>query len=122
MKEFLFDILPLKASIGRLMVSSFLETPFFVVGCGRSGTTALGRALNEHPAILFSSNEAPFGYHVAEIGFEYHCGETRKWYQTEIAYSSLQVREHLRQPACAAPDVHLVAQPRDESSWTRDAS
>lgn len=43
---------------GRSVKSDGLEAPFFVVGCGRSGTTIVYELLCEHPDLAWFSNHA----------------------------------------------------------------
>lgn len=49
----------MKDRLGQLLTRSLLLNPIFVVGMGRSGTTALLRALGRHPLVLGARGEAP---------------------------------------------------------------
>lgn len=51
--------------ISRLITQNFFNKPIFVVGQGRSGTTALINAIGTHPQVLSVGFESPM---ISDIG------------------------------------------------------
>lgn len=96
-KNFTFSLLPLKSQIGEYLISRVLENPILIVGSGRSGTTAMARALDQHSQVMFSANEAPFGSHLAQLAFDYHNGPVKSWYKENLALPENAIRNSLRQ-------------------------
>jgi hypothetical protein len=56
-----------KDLIGRLLTHRFIDSPIFVVGANRSGTSILLRALSAHPLVWWGIGEAPLMTMVAAI-------------------------------------------------------
>lgn len=54
---------------GRLLTTSFIKRPVFVIGAGRAGTSILQRALSQHSQIVSADSESPF---IPYIGFLVH--------------------------------------------------
>jgi hypothetical protein len=54
--------------------------PLFIIGCGRSGTTALYDALNAHPNISMYGYEAPLFHHVGDILYQHTGGRFKDYY------------------------------------------
>jgi hypothetical protein len=50
----------LKDFLGQHLIDGCIDSPIFIIGMGRSGTSVLLQALGEHPAILAFPGEAPF--------------------------------------------------------------
>lgn len=50
----------IKDLLGSFLTRKCLDSPIFIVGAGRSGTSILLQALGKHPAILSFPGEAPF--------------------------------------------------------------
>ncbi|HNS49561.1 MAG TPA: sulfotransferase [Anaerolineae bacterium] len=57
----------MKALVGQLATRRFIDSPVFVVGTNRSGTSILLRALGAHPLVWGSSGEAPLMAMLAEV-------------------------------------------------------
>lgn len=93
----LYKIIPFKKTLGRRLSEYFIDSSCFVVGCGRSGTTALCKALAAHPQILMGKPEAPLHHHIGDIAFEYEYGRIKKYYNYSIKISSDQFWENLRE-------------------------
>lgn len=88
-------MIPLKQRLGEYLTRKYFGSPLFLVGCGRSGTTALAHALNEHPNLYFSANEAPVGRHVGLLAYEYNEGAVHSWYRGSIMLSDCGMRKEL---------------------------
>ena len=86
-KELIYSTIPYKEKLGYSMIKHFIHRPCFIVGCGRSGTTALALALDCHPELKFSNNEAPFGKYISACAYEYKYGNVSNWYQENIQLS-----------------------------------
>ncbi|MDH3348941.1 MAG: sulfotransferase [Desulfobulbaceae bacterium] len=55
--------------LGHILAYGYYSRPIFVIGAGRSGTTALTRALGHHPSIYALEQECPFPGHVGELSY-----------------------------------------------------
>lgn len=70
--------------VARSLIAKFYDSPIFVVGTGRSGTSVLLQALGKHPAIIAMPGEAPF---LTSVGgdtalFEY--ADNYEYYQRSL--------------------------------------
>ena len=70
----------MKSTMGRLLAARFFHRPVFVVGDGRSGTSALLQALGQHPFLFAMPGEAPF---LTSIGGMASLS-TRKYYSESL--------------------------------------
>jgi len=95
MKNFTFSLLPNKKKIGYLIAKSYLYQPVFLVGCGRSGTTALGRALGQHPAIRAANSEGALINHIGGVAGHYCCHEVSDYMVNSTALTDDSLREQL---------------------------
>lgn len=95
-KKRIYQILPFKTVLGKWLVSDFIDKPIFLVGSGRSGTTALALALNQHPYIDFSSNEAAISLPLSSMAGEYFSGENNKWQKGNVRLDESTFREQLK--------------------------
>ena len=95
-KNILFRFIPFKDSIGRYLISKFMDRPIFIVGCGRSGTTALAYALGSHPNIDCSHNEAAISLPISSIAYDYCCGDNRNWHNYCININSNDYKNTLK--------------------------
>lgn len=57
----------MKAQIGQLLTHQLIDSPIFVVGANRSGTSVLLRALSAHPHVWGTTGEAPLMTMLAAI-------------------------------------------------------
>lgn len=77
------------------MTSNLNQPNFFIVGCPKSGTSALSQYLSEHPNVFFSTPKEPF-----------------YWCQDFTASKSIHgvdsLESYLRFFSAAKPDVHLA--------------
>jgi hypothetical protein len=80
----------------RSRIDAFAESPVFIVGTVRSGTTALLNALGCHPAILTAHRDAPLLHHVGRMMWAYRFGERSGYYQNSTACASQTLRRHMR--------------------------
>jgi hypothetical protein len=94
-KDFAYSFLPYKSKIGYHIARSHLYKPIFLVGCGRSGTTALGRALGQHPAIRAATAEGALINSVGGVARHYCCHELRDYVARSTALKSDLLREYL---------------------------
>ena len=77
---------PVKALVGKLATEHVRDRPIFVVGTGRSGTTAMLNALGCHPNVRSAGGHAPF---VALVGgFAYAAAPRHPNWDTVRASSS----------------------------------
>lgn len=95
-KRFLYLLLPFKAEIGRMLAKGRIDQPVFLVGCARSGTTALGRALGMHPDILYSGREAPLINFLANVAHHYEFSDVRDYVQESTRLDRDDVLSRLR--------------------------
>jgi len=80
-KRLAFSLLPFKSAIGYTLASGRTDHPVFLVGCARSGTTALGRALGTHPEILYCAREAPLVNYLARSAYHYRFSDVCDYVQ-----------------------------------------
>jgi hypothetical protein len=64
---------------GRLLTKRFFYRPIFVIGVGRSGTTALAGGINQHPQVLGLRFEFPFLGHFSHIPYIHEYGDHQEW-------------------------------------------
>lgn len=86
LKNNLFKLIPFKSYLGKRLSDKYLESPIFVVGSGRSGTTAINDCLNQHQAVKGSRNEMPLGLHLLEMIYQASDGPVYDWYQDSLAF------------------------------------
>jgi Sulfotransferase family len=79
-----------------LNTMTFMDSPVFVVACGRSGSTALCTALGQHPNILMAGPEAPFMHRIAQMAHDYAFGKDSPYYQTSVQLDTFRFRETLK--------------------------
>jgi hypothetical protein len=91
-----YSFLPFKAHLGRLLARRFMESPIFVVGCGRSGTTVLVTALDEHSQLISGRHEAPLYRDIGSIGYRYCCSREAEYLRQTTQISADQLRHRLR--------------------------
>ena len=87
LKNNLFKLVPFKSWLGKQLSNRYLESPIFVVGSGRSGTTAINDCLSQHQAVKGSRNEIPLGLHLLEMIYQAADGPVYTWYQDSLAFS-----------------------------------
>lgn len=84
------------SSASRFITRRFFANPIFVVGSGRSGTTALCLALGNHPKIWSHWRESPLCQDVGMIAYQYSIGESANYYRettrppTEYVFDSMR--------------------------------
>jgi hypothetical protein len=86
----------MKEVIGGLVTRGFIDSPVFVVGANRSGTSVLLRALGAHPDILGSIGEAPLMVNVAAIADLVEFSEFRDYYAENMRLPKDYLYSHLR--------------------------
>ena len=96
MKELAINMLPFKEKIGKAIVSKYIDKPIFVVGCGRSGTTALGNAIGMHPNIRSTAIEAPLINHFAGVFQHYCCCDVADYVQNATQIRGDELRERIK--------------------------
>lgn len=118
----------LSRAVGSLAVRNVLEHPVFVIGCGRSGTTALCRSLGRHPEIAMAGAEAPLHQHLGTIAYEYLLGNDHEYYQRATKIERARLEDSLRRMAFQAVwgedyGLSLRASRRlvGESAWSGSA-
>lgn len=79
MKDLVFSLLPFKEKIGYWIAKPHIYQPIFLVGCGRSGTTALGRAIGHHPNIRGAFLEGALINHIGGVASHYCCHEVSEY-------------------------------------------
>lgn len=72
------------------IVSGHIEEPIFLVVFGRSGSTALFRAISEHSEILKGRKESPMVEHFGKLIYEYYFSpekeETKKYRKNTLPF------------------------------------
>lgn len=63
---------------GKLLTRKFHDNPIFVVGAGRSGTSALLNALGAHPLIFSVGGESPFLSHIGRLTYPFEFTRSRE--------------------------------------------
>jgi hypothetical protein len=83
-------------TIGKLLVSSFLENPILVVGTGRSGTSVLLQAIGEHSRIISALGESPFIPYVGALIHPFEFRHNREYHLESLATSKDYIYEQFR--------------------------
>lgn len=94
--------------------AAFLDRPIFVVACGRSGSTALCNALNEHPRVHMPEREAPLIHKIGEVAYDYACSEKAAYCHRNVDLPEADVVAELRRFAwrtVLGPAVRLSMRP-----------
>lgn len=86
----------MRALLGRLLTSRFNARPAFIVGAGRSGTTALNAALRRHPEIVSLGGEAPLLPYVGSLLGPIAFGPTKDYHADYLGLSTPYLYESLR--------------------------
>lgn len=76
--------------------ANFFEQPVFIVACGRSGSTALCNALDDHPQILMSHREALLVHYIGIMAYNYACGDDILHHQNSIAWNQEYFKRTLK--------------------------
>ena len=66
--------------LGKLLAARYFARPIFVLGAGRSGTTALTHALGKHPNVFLLERESPLLGHVGMLAYYIEPIEYREYY------------------------------------------
>lgn len=85
-KNKLFNGIPFKQKLGKVLCKHYLESPVFIVGSGRSGTTAINECINQHEHIKGSRNEVPLALHLLEMLYQSSDGPVNDWYQKSVSF------------------------------------
>ena len=80
----------------KLLTKRLFHRPIFVIGVGRSGTTALAGGINKHPQILGSRFEFPFLNHLSHIPYHYAYNANRDWLVKSLSVSQSYLDEQCR--------------------------
>ena len=88
----------MKSIMGRLLTARFFYRPVFVVGDGRSGTSALLQALGQHPLIFAVPGEAPLITSVGGMASLFECAKdsTREYYSESLKTTKPYLYQVLR--------------------------
>lgn len=81
--------------LARVRHAAFLDRPAFVVACGRSGSTALCRALGTHSQVLMPPTESPLIHTFGRTAHTYGCG-TSRYCEQHVAIPAPRLRRRLR--------------------------
>jgi len=81
-----------KKWLGFIFSKKYIDNPIFIVGCGRSGTTALCVSLNQHHKLLVQSKEGPMLSPIGNIIYDYAYGENSNYVSrsTSVNYKYLK--------------------------------
>tara|TARA_Y100000310_G_scaffold236416_1_gene239585 strand:- start:3 stop:857 length:855 start_codon:yes stop_codon:yes gene_type:complete len=88
--------MPIKKIIEYKSIQSFISAPVFVVGCGRSGTTALVKSLSQHPQVHFGLSEAAIIEHIGNVAYHYECSDIADYYHNTTHIHSDSLKNTLR--------------------------
>jgi hypothetical protein len=113
-------------SVFRLEKAEFFNNPFFIVSCGRSGSTALCLALRLHPSLLVAATEGPSVNSLGELAHDYALGEYSGYFQKASRLEPNETRRQLRRlcyTSIFGLDLGMSYDPRrwrfKESAYTR---
>ena len=67
----------------------------FIVGAGRSGTTAVCRAMNEHSRVLIAPGEGPLVNGFGRVAHQYRFGPQSEYYRSNTGMSCDRFRNDL---------------------------
>ncbi|MDM8556473.1 sulfotransferase [Desulfococcaceae bacterium HSG7] len=81
--------------LGKLLAAGYFSRPIFVVGAGRSGTTALLHALGKHPKVLLVEREAPLLGHIGRLAYYIEPNEFREYYLENLMVPKENIYYHL---------------------------
>jgi hypothetical protein len=116
-------------SVFRLEAAEFLANPVFIVSCGRSGSTALCRALNLHPSLMVATKEGPIVNALGELAFDYAVGPHSHYFQSASRLMPAETRRQIRRlcyTSIFGPDLGLSYDPKririKESAYRRGRS
>lgn len=79
----------------KIFEKKLLFSPIFVVGQGRSGTSALTRSIGSHPSVMFTEVESPL---IADLGttlYNYFNSNISSYYQEHSKISEYELRKYL---------------------------
>lgn len=84
---------------GRLLTKRFFHRPIFIVGLGRSGTTALFSGLIKHPQVIGAQFEYPFMGYLSRIPYVYEFGDHHDWLLHSLSVPKSYLYQQLRRVA-----------------------
>ncbi len=83
--------------LGHILAYPYYSRPIFVIGAGRSGTTALTQALGRHPYVFAIERECPFIAHVGRLSYYIQPERFGEYYQENMITSNHDVIRGLAQ-------------------------
>lgn len=95
-------------------LKSYLDSPVIIVGCNRSGTTALYKSLNAHPNIHMLNPDSPMLHQIGYAAYEYATGPKKEYYRNSIPANPEGIRQRLRDAALEStlgPNFNLAYNP-----------
>jgi hypothetical protein len=105
----------LARAVFRIETADFLGNPFFIVSCGRSGSTALCLALKIHPSLLVATNEGPSINAIGELAHDYGVGADSTYFKKASRLTPDETRRQLRHfcyTSIFGPDMGMSYDPR----------
>lgn len=74
----------LLSCLGESITRKIYFNPIFIIGQGRSGTTALLESLFQHPNILGKPIESPLIHRIGHLVFDFEYHERKEYYKTSL--------------------------------------
>ncbi len=86
-------------AVGKLLTKRFFNRPIFIIGHGRSGTTALFSGLVKHPQVIGARFEYPFMGHLSQIPYKLEFNPNREWLLNSLAVPQSYLYNRFRRTA-----------------------
>ncbi|MCP4107166.1 MAG: sulfotransferase [Desulfobacteraceae bacterium] len=84
------------ANFSKYITKNFFHNPIFIVGLGRSGTTALNNALENHPLIWSRHNESPLVNIIGKVVHRIEFEGSKDFIQSSLNISKEYLYDSLR--------------------------
>lgn len=90
----IYEYILQKLGIARIFSSNYISNPIFIVGCGRSGTSALVKAISSSRTVLHADGEFP---HISLIGKLIYDLKYSRTKEVHSLFSNISDEEEMRE-------------------------